>query len=137
MPTTNVHKNSLVSAIVGKSDLPQLSLFLGLSSTTPLVDGTGNTEPTIGVGAYARLPLPSGIWGVATNGVISNTVELSFPTATADWSLNPITHYTIHSHVTDTGFVHFSPIVGTPQNVVANNTIKIAVGDLVVSLTDV
>lgn len=40
----------------------------------------------VGQPGYARVELPASTWGVAVNGMISNEVVISFPTATGDWS---------------------------------------------------
>lgn len=56
------------------SDLPT-AYYLALSSTEPLEDGTGVTEP-VGASTYARQKLAS--MSVAENGVTTNTAVISW-----------------------------------------------------------
>ena len=68
------------------------TLFIGLSTTTPLDDGTGFTEPS--GGAYARVSTTGADWGAATGtapAVKSTTAVKTFPTATANWGT--VTHF--------------------------------------------
>lgn len=59
----------------GTAALPT-EYWLALSSTTPLADGTGVTEPD-GASGYSRIKL-TGL-SAASNGATSNTVSLSWP----------------------------------------------------------
>ncbi len=63
------------------------SAYIGLSTTTPNVDGTGYTEPS--GGGYARVAASTGSFN-ATDGAVTNRNYLYFPEAVADWGT--ITH---------------------------------------------
>lgn len=70
------------------------SFYMGLSTTTPAVGGTGVTEPS-GKG-YARVKVSS--LTAPTNGVITNTADVEFNESTGDWGT--ITHFVIYDAAT-------------------------------------
>jgi hypothetical protein len=59
--------------------------YFGLSTSTINFDGTGATEP-VGNG-YARVAFTNNKsnWGVASNGVLTNGVAITFPESSASW----------------------------------------------------
>jgi hypothetical protein len=59
--------------------------YLGLSTTTINFDGTGATEP-VG-GGYARQPFTNNKtnFGVASNGVLTNSTAVTFAESSASW----------------------------------------------------
>ena len=65
---------------------PPSNLYVGLSTTPIFADGTGITEPSSSMG-YARVPVATNTtnWSVASNGTLSNNVDITFPEATNDW----------------------------------------------------
>jgi len=71
-------------------------LFIGLSSTTPSVDGTGVTEPLSTTG-YARVEIDNSnlIFDEADDsGVVSNHTHIYFPESVLPW--DGITHYIVY-----------------------------------------
>lgn len=83
MPLKNEERGKLISAYFGRRELvAPTNLYVGLSSTQPLSDGTGITEPTISASTgYYRVQLP-------------NVPEsFSIPTSANSWftsNVNPI-----------------------------------------------
>lgn len=67
------------------------TVYLGLSSTTPNIDGTGVTEPSAAAG-YERIALSS--LSEPNNGVISNESDVSFPESSASWGT--VTHFVVY-----------------------------------------
>lgn len=65
--------------------------YLGLSTTTPTVSGTGVSEPSSNSG-YKRLLIDS--FTVPSNGTVANTSVLRFPISTDNWGV--VTHYVIY-----------------------------------------
>lgn len=66
---------------------PPATMYLALSTTTPVDAGTNFTEPS--TGAYARVATTAADWSAASGtapAVKTNTATLTFPTATATWS---------------------------------------------------
>lgn len=73
---------------------PPSTRYIGLSTTTPLEDGTNFTEPS--GSAYARVATTAADWDAASGGAPStkkNGAALTFPTATGSWGT--ATHFGI------------------------------------------
>ena len=68
---------------------------LAISSTEPTFDDTVTTGSTQGLtagsftqvsgGSYARVSIPTSSWAAAANRLKSNSVDITFSAATADW----------------------------------------------------
>jgi len=96
-------------------------VYVALYSDDPTSADTG-TE-LLGSG-YAR---QEAIMGVAVDGISTNTFEILFPAATADWVT--ITHIGIRSEATG-GNLLMSKALTTPVTVLTTNNFRIPVGDL-------
>ena len=111
------------------------AIWIGLSSTTPAEDGTGETEPS--TGAYAREEVVAGDWAAATladPSLIDNSAAITFTTATADWvSAANLTHFVAFSLVT-AGDELFFGALGTAKPVLNGDTASFPIGDLNVTL---
>lgn len=70
------------------------TLYVGLSSTEPALNGTGFTEPTDN--AYSRITLTG--MSAPSGGEVSNSALLSFPESEADWGV--MTHFGIFDAAT-------------------------------------
>lgn len=89
MRASNYLAGLIIYRLVGSGD--PASWTLGLSSTTPAVDGTNITEPS--GGGYARIGVQNDLatWNVPDLAAAqparqaSNKVRLDFPQATAGW----------------------------------------------------
>lgn len=81
MPITKNYANTILSSLFSNA-------YIGLSTTTPNVDGAGVTEPLASSG-YNRVAA-SGASFVTSNGSITNNTYLYFPEASASWGT--ITH---------------------------------------------
>lgn len=106
MPLTTNTKNTILKSLVGKNQGMASAVYLGLSSTTPTVDGENITEPVANRG-YARVLVGSysssytQLFGNPTNGSITNDATIYFPEATDSWG-DPLTHFVLFSSATDT-----------------------------------
>ena len=69
--------------------------YIGLSTTTPSIDGSGVTEPITGTG-YERVQLSS--LSEPNAGVVTNNDIINFPESTADWGT--VTHFVIYDSET-------------------------------------
>ncbi|MEY8573290.1 hypothetical protein AALD01_02635 [Oscillospiraceae bacterium 21-37] len=87
--------------------------YIGLSSSTPNLDGTGVNEPSTDAG-YARKELNS--LSTPTNGSVTNELAINFDESTADWGT--ITHYVIFdSDTVDSGNLLMYGELSTPRRV--------------------
>lgn len=108
--------------------------YVSLWTTDPLDDGSG-TEVT--GGSYARVQVASGGWSAKTdlNGgrAVSNSANVTFPTATADWGT--VTHIGISSASTAGNLYFYGPLE-VSVSVLNGETFYIPAGDLVVQIGD-
>lgn len=66
------------------------TMYIGLSTTTPSVNGSGVTEPS--GGNYSRVAM-TGL-SVPSDGAIHNSNDIEFPVSTTDWGT--MTYYVIY-----------------------------------------
>ena len=86
MSFTNYLENELLDHVLGPGAYTAPgTVYVGLSTTVPLDDGTNFTEP-VG-GAYARVAVANtpANWPAASGGAKSNANNISFPEATLSW----------------------------------------------------
>lgn len=107
------------------------TLYLALSTTDPLDDGSGITEP-VG-GSYARLGVANNVtnWPAAVGGSKSNALDLTFVTATASWGV--ITHMAIYDQVTG-GNMLAHGILTTSKTIDNGDTVIFKAGNLTITL---
>lgn len=76
-------ENKLLDHVFMNTAFTQPSnLYVALFTVAPS-DSGGGTE--VSGGSYARVSTASGDWSTASGGSLSNSVKITFPTATADW----------------------------------------------------
>lgn len=113
---------------------PPATRYIALSTTTPADDGTNFTEP---VGnAYARVATTAADWGAASGtapAVKSNSVALTFPTATGSWGT--ITWFGIFDALTG-GAPKWTGTLSVAKTVGVNDTPQFAIGQMVLELGD-
>lgn len=78
---TPYFRDNIFGTVFGLSSYSPPSLYLGLSTTDPLSDGSGITEP-VG-GGYSRVIVSS--WGTPYNGIVSNNSAVRMPKASGNW----------------------------------------------------
>lgn len=104
---------------------PAATVYVALYTTDP-TDADSGTE--VSGGAYARQAVT---FGVPSNGVTSNSADVTFPTATANWGT--VSHFGIRDAVTVGNLLFHSP-VDTAKAVNNGDTAKFVAGNLVCSL---
>lgn len=119
--------------------LNAVTLWLGVSSTTPAETGSGVTEPS--GGAYARVEVngAGGAWSAAVAGAPTekaNAATLSFPQASAAWAggVN-LTHLVLYDAASG-GTLRYFAAMTTPKPVLQGDTLSVAAGALKVQLGD-
>lgn len=97
MPMKNEERGKLIAAYFGRRELiAPTTLYIGLSSTQPLSDGTGFTEPTIGAS--------TGYYRVAINNISDNFTAPSSGSAWMVSNVNPVEFLEV---VTNLGNVNY------------------------------
>lgn len=127
--------NKLLELQVGKTAYTLPTVYLALSSSTPVAAGTGVTEPSSG--GYARVALGTGTttFSAAASGSITNSAAITFPTATADWaSGSTMTYGVLYDASTAGNMLGFGTLT-VAKNVLNGDTCSIAIGGIVITLT--
>lgn len=100
MPFTTSKAQSILTGNVGK--------YFGLLSSEPNEAGTSYTEPTIGVGGYARGVVAS--WDTSINKQIANSAIIFLFEATAD--LGTFTHFALFSSESGSSMTFYGELTG-------------------------
>lgn len=107
------------------------AIYLGLSQTDPLEDGSGLSEPS--GGSYARVNVTAKFTTAAANGEISNDGTITFPLATADWG--SCAYWFIANHLTNTGnAIRWRGPMDKSVFVTNGFTLSFAVGEITATL---
>lgn len=129
---TNYFANVIMGNVFATKTSPATptDYYLGLSTGTPTVSGTGVVEPTQSKG-YQRIALMD--LSQPTNGLITNTEELSFPESTASWGT--ITHFVIYDAQTGGNLLMFDAL-STARVIEAETVLLVRNNSLRLSLTN-
>lgn len=132
MAVTYYTGNMALNKFYGRTDFtPPATLFFGLSTTAPAIDGTNVTEP---VGSnYARVGIANNKTSFTTAqsstgtgygpGYLSNAVAIQFPESSGSWGV--ITHVVIFDAATS-GNVLFYEALTQSKTVESSTTVLIA-----------
>lgn len=123
---SNYLENALLNAVLrATSYTSPAKVYLALHTADPGEDGTG-TE--VSGGSYARQEIT---FGAPTDGETSNTNEIKFPVATANWGT--VTHFSIRDANT-TGNSLFYGEFSASKLIETNDQFVVAVGNLTAKL---
>lgn len=130
---TTYFMNCIMGNVFKTKTSPALpaNFYLGLSTTTPTIDGSGHTEPSAGSG-YARVKLAN--LSAPSDGVICNSGEISFAKSTSDWG--KITHFLLFDAATGGNLLLFEQIT-KPHTVEESTTVIIETDSLKFTLANV
>ena len=127
---TTFFLNCVAGNLFGSKTSPALptEYYIGLSTSAPVIDGTGVTEPMAEDG-YARVKLTA--LGEPVDGVVSNTGTISFPESEKSWGT--VTHFVVYDGLADGNLLMYGPL-NTPRMVEPQTTMIIKPGFLKLSL---
>lgn len=100
---------------------------IGMSTTTPNIDGTNTTEPSSG---YARTAISDAGFDAASGGGRTSNTDYSF-TAGANWGT--VTHILSYDALTVGNLLAFGALTASEQ-VFNTDTVKFAAGDITYSI---
>ena len=80
---TDYYINTMLNTLRGSATVA-LSTTQPVLAMTGLIGATNITEPSSSAG-YARQNLAASDWNAAANRILSTNVDITFPSATADW----------------------------------------------------
>lgn len=107
--------------------------YIGLSTTTPSVNGTGVTEPSEDGTGYARTMIES--FSEPTNGIVTNRSAISFEESSEYWGV--ITHYVVYdSPLVGNGNLLFFGELESPKTIDANTMALLRPGEIRLSLSN-
>lgn len=134
MTFSNTFENEILDAMLGEAEILGSTLQIALSTTDPLEDGSGLSEPS-GNG-YARVSVGnnSTYWNVASGGQKTNKIDIVFPEATGSWGI--ITHWAIldNGNFKIYGLITDSSGNAAPITVVNLDTVRFLAGRLKITL---
>jgi len=123
---SNFLENALINATLRATTYTSpATVYVSLYTTDPTDADTG-TE--VSGGSYARTAVT---FGAPSNGVTTNSADVTFPTATASWST--VTHIGIHDASTAGNLLFHTPL-DTAKTIDSGDIFKIASGNLSVTL---
>lgn len=125
-------KNQVLNKLFRATDFtPDATLYVGLSTTQPVDDGTGVTEP-VG-GSYAREAVTNDAteWSAAAAGVKTNLNDIAFTAATGSWGT--VGWFVIYDALTGGNMLYWGTIQ-TPRTIASGDEFTFPAGDLVITL---
>ena len=123
---SNYLENALVNAVLRNTAYTSpTTVYVSLYTTDPTDADTG-TE--VSGGSYARTAVT---FGAPSNGVTTNSADVTFPTATASWGT--VTHIGIHDASTAGNLLFHTPL-DTSKTIDSGDIFKITTGNLSVTL---
>ncbi len=133
--TTTYFLDLVSRQIFGKYSTPVIPsiYYIGVSSTTPTIGGTGVTEPT--GGAYARIQVENNSTNITQNGTGTgtNVYALSFAESTANWGT--MTNYVVYDGLTNGNLLMYGALDRT-RTVESGTTLQIKAGQLQLSFVN-
>jgi hypothetical protein len=123
---SNYLENALINATVrATSNTSPSTVYAALFTSDPT---DANTGTEVSGGSYARQSIT---FGSPSNGVSSNTADLTFPTCTLTWGT--ITHFGIYDALTSGNLLYHAPLT-TSKTISTGDNFKIATGNLTLTL---
>jgi len=123
---SNFLENALINAVLRNTTYTSpATVYVSLYTTDPTDADTG-TE--VSGGSYARTAVTM---GAPSNGVTTNSADVTFPTATASWGT--VTHIGIHDASTSGNLLFHTPL-DTSKTIDSGDIFKITSGNLSVTL---
>jgi len=126
---SNYWENKILDHIFGKASYTPPTIYVGLSTTDPLDDGSGLAEPLSN--GYGRTQTSASDWNAASAGVTNNANEIIFSEATGSWGT--ITHFALFDAATGGNMLCYGAL-SQSRAIVSGDKARFTAGDLSVSL---
>ena len=124
---SNFLENALINAVLRNTTYTSpATVYVSLYTSDPTDADTG-TE--VSGGSYARTAVTM---GAPSNGVSTNSADVTFPTATGSWGT--VTHIGIHDASTSGNLLFHTPL-DTSKTIDSGDIFKITTGNLSVTLS--
>ena len=123
---SNYLENALINAVLRNTTYTSpATVYVSLYTTDP-TDADSGTE--VSGGSYARTAVTM---GAPSNGVSTNSADVTFPTCTTSWGT--VTHIGIHDASTSGNLLFHTPL-DTSKTIDSGDIFKITTGNLSVTL---
>jgi hypothetical protein len=123
---SNYLENALINAVLRNTTYTSpATVYVSLYTSDP-TDADSGTEAS--GGSYARTAVT---FGAPSNGVSTNSADVTFPTCTASWGT--VTHIGIHDASTSGNLLFHTPL-DTSKTIDSGDIFKITSGNLSVTL---
>lgn len=120
-------ENKLIDATLrGVAYTSPATVYLALFTSDPT---DANTGVEVTGGAYARQPIT---FGVASNGASSNSADVMYPVATANWGT--IVSVGVYDAATGGNLLYYGSLT-TSKVIQTNDQLKVNAGDITVTLS--
>jgi hypothetical protein len=133
MSFTDFLENKLLDHVLGPAAYSApANVYIGLSTTTPLDDGSNFTEPS--GGGYARVAVPNNPanWPAAVAGSKQNANPVTFNEATLPW--NVITYLGIFDQLTGGNLLMYGALTA-PKTIATGDVAQFNANNVTVTLT--
>jgi hypothetical protein len=125
---SNYLENALINAVLRNTTYTSpATVYVSLYTSDPTDADSGTEVSTSGTG-YARTAVT---FGAPSNGVSTNSADVTFPTATASWGT--VSHIGIHDASTSGNLLFHTPL-DTSKTIDSGDIFKITSGNLSVTL---
>jgi hypothetical protein len=127
---TTYFMNLIMGNVFRSKTTPSIptNYYIGLSKTAPTLSGTNVTEPSDS--AYARVNITSSL-SVPTNGVITNSSNITFGESLVDWGV--ITHYCIFDNSTGGNLLVYGQF-SSSRTIEVNTVATVKSGELAIEI---
>ncbi len=123
---SNYLENALINAVLRNTSYTSpATVYVSLYTSDP-TDADSGTE--VSGGSYARTSVT---FGAPSNGVSTNSADVTFPTCTASWGT--VSHIGIHDASTAGNLLFHTPL-DTSKTIDSGDIFKITTGNLSVTL---
>ena len=123
---SNYLENALINAVLRNTSYTSpATVYVSLYTTDP-TDADSGTE--VSGGSYSRTAVT---FGAPSNGVSTNSADVTFPTCTSSWGT--VTHIGIHDASTSGNLLFHTPL-DTAKTIDSGDIFKIETGNLSVTL---
>lgn len=123
---SNWLENAVLDQVLRGVAYPGSSTIYAALFLTPTTDSGGGVE--VSGGGYARVQVTT--FGAPSSGVISNTSNVQFPAATANWGL--VTHFALYDASTGGNLLYHGPLTAS-KTVNAGDTFVLPPGNITVA----
>lgn len=128
---TTYFLNQIMGNLFHTKESPALpsSYYIGLSSTSPNINGTCAGEPSTSGTGYSRVLLNN--LSAPSNGVIKNTASITFNESVTDWGI--MRYYVVYDARTG-GNLLFYGNLSMSRTIEPNTILTIKTGELTITL---